>query len=346
MTTDEKYIARCFDLARFGAGSVSPNPLVGAVIVHEDRIIGEGWHRQYGKAHAEVNAINRIKPEDRHLLTKSTIFVSLEPCCIHRNTPPCTDLICSTGIPKVVISSFDATPEVNGKGVEILKNAGIEVVTGVMSDLGNRLCAIRNHFVTKNRPFVLLKYAQSIDGYLGNSTGQVRISNAYTQRYVHKLRAEYDAILVGTNTALIDNPQLNCRLWFGKPPLRIVLDRKLRVPPTHHLLDGKQETLVVTEVQNPPVSSENLRYFPLSFDGKLLPSLFEYLVHQKISSLLVEGGAITLDHFIRENRWDEAIVITGDKTLSDGVKAPSISGVCVNRFSIGSDVVSVWSNAG
>ncbi|RMF32110.1 MAG: bifunctional diaminohydroxyphosphoribosylaminopyrimidine deaminase/5-amino-6-(5-phosphoribosylamino)uracil reductase RibD, partial [Bacteroidetes bacterium] len=229
--SDEVFMRRCFDLARLGAGRVSPNPMVGAVLVYEGRIIGEGWHRRYGGAHAEVNALASVAPSDRALIRRSTLYVSLEPCCIHRKTPPCTNLILREGIPRVVVSCLDPTPEVNGRGLELLREGGVEVRVGVLEEEGRRLIRFREAFVRHGRPFVLLKFACSRDGFLGKPGEQIWISNPWTKRWVHRCRAAADAILVGTRTARTDNPQLTTRLFFGDSPLRIVLDRRLTLPP-------------------------------------------------------------------------------------------------------------------
>ncbi|NJK84368.1 MAG: bifunctional diaminohydroxyphosphoribosylaminopyrimidine deaminase/5-amino-6-(5-phosphoribosylamino)uracil reductase RibD [Saprospiraceae bacterium] len=221
---DTLFLQRCFDLARLGAGAVAPNPMVGAVVVHKGKIIGEGYHQKYGKAHAEVNAIDSIPSALKYLLPQSTLYVSLEPCCFFGNTPACTDLIIRSKIPKVVIAALDATPEVSGKGVAILKKHGIEVV--ISGNEGNALVRPRTVFVQQNRPYLILKYAQTRDGFIGKPNERLIISNLYTQRLVHKWRSEVNAILVGTNTAVLDNPQLNNRLYFGQSPIRLLLDPK------------------------------------------------------------------------------------------------------------------------
>ena len=209
MNDEELYIKRCFDLARLGKGKVSPNPLVGAVIVHENRVIGEGYHAAYGKAHAEVNAIESIKSEDKKLLKESIIYISLEPCCIHANTPPCTDLIIKNQIPKVVFSSIDRTPNVDGKSIEILEDAGCQVQLGILQSEGDQLCRFRNTFVAKKRPYIILKYAQSLDGFIGKKEESIWLTNSISKRLVHKWRSEADAIIIGTNTAEIDNPKFD-----------------------------------------------------------------------------------------------------------------------------------------
>jgi diaminohydroxyphosphoribosylaminopyrimidine deaminase/5-amino-6-(5-phosphoribosylamino)uracil reductase len=337
------YIQRCFDLARLGAGSVSPNPMVGAVLVYENRIIGEGWHQRYGQAHAEVNTVNSVRPEDRKWIEHSTLYVSLEPCCIYGNTPPCTDLILRYKIPKVVISCLDHSPAVNGRGVEILKSAGVEVISGILEEKGDALSAIRNTFVSARRPYIVLKFARSKDGFLGANAQQTLITNSYSQRLVHKWRSELDAILVGTQTALIDNPKLNNRLWFGRSPLRIAFDRELRIPAGHFLLDGREKTWIVTE-KSPTSSLPNLAYITLKFDVNLLPDLLNQLLERRISSLFVEGGARTLAGFIEGGWWDEARIFTGNKLLKNGISAPFVTGTLLEESTIGDDMLTIISN--
>lgn len=327
MSADEHYMRRCFDLARLGAGSVSPNPMVGAVLVHGARIIGEGFHQRYGEAHAEVNAVNSVRAEDLHLLAEATLYVSLEPCCIFGKTPPCTNLILEHRIPKVVISCLDQTPGVAGQGVEILRSAGVEVISGVLEAEGFRLSAIRNTFVTQQRPYILLKFAKTRDGFFAPDTGlQHWISNAYSKRLVHRWRSEVDAILVGTNTALHDNPQLSNRLYFGKSPLRLVLDKNLRLPPTLALFDGSSPTLVFTAQESAPKNAlPNVEYIALDFQKDWLPQMLNILAERKITSLMVEGGAQLLQAFIEAGLWDEARVLTGEALLFKGLAAPNLA---------------------
>ncbi|MFM9947858.1 MAG: bifunctional diaminohydroxyphosphoribosylaminopyrimidine deaminase/5-amino-6-(5-phosphoribosylamino)uracil reductase RibD [Saprospiraceae bacterium] len=322
MRTHETYMRRCFDLARLGAGNVSPNPMVGAVLVHQDRIIGEGFHRKYGQAHAEVNAVNSVRAQDRHLLREATLYVSLEPCCIFGKTPPCTNLILEHRIPKVVISCLDQTPGVAGKGVEILRAATVEVVTGLLEAEGQRLSAIRNTFVSQQRPYIILKFAQTKDRFIGPEDGsQHWITNVYTKRLVHRWRSEADAILVGTNTALSDDPQLTNRFYFGKSPLRVVVDKSLRLPKTLALFDGTNPTLVFTE-RTDAINSNNLEYVSIAFDQNLVQQILVHLTEKKCTSLIVEGGARLLQAFLNAGIWDEARVFTGTKYLFEGIPAP------------------------
>lgn len=322
---EEKYMARCIALARGGRGNTSPNPMVGAVVVYEGRILGEGYHRKYGEAHAEVNAIAAVRNEA--LLKDSTLYVSLEPCSHYGKTPPCAELIIQKRIPRVVVASLDPFPEVSGRGIRMLRAAGVEVVTGVLE---KEACALNPAFMTAQqarRPYVILKWAQSADGYMDRlradaSALPALLSSAETMRGVHKLRSEVAAILVATNTALLDNPSLTVRHWAGKSPVRIVLDRTLRIPSHYHLLDGTVCTWVFTakEVQ----SRENVEYIKIDFNQDVLPQVLYHLFTRQLDSLLVEGGASLLNSFLREGLWDHAVVESSPICLQDGVRAPDM----------------------
>ncbi|HFA52180.1 MAG TPA: bifunctional diaminohydroxyphosphoribosylaminopyrimidine deaminase/5-amino-6-(5-phosphoribosylamino)uracil reductase RibD [Bacteroidetes bacterium] len=338
----DHYMSRCFDLARLGAGRVSPNPMVGAVLVHQGRIIGEGWHMKYGEAHAEVNALKNVFPEDRHLIEKSTLYVSLEPCCIHGKTPPCTNLILENKIKKVVISCIDQTPGVKGGGVAVLQRAGVEVIHGVMEDKGKEISAFRNTFTAKKRPFVQLKFAQTKNGFMGQRGRQVWISNLFTKRLAHQLRSESDAILIGKNTALADGPKLTNRLWFGHSPLRIVLDKNLDIPAGNPVFGEGARTWVVTEKTPPAGLPPNCIFQKIKFDENLLPNLLAKLFENKVTSLIVEGGAYTLQQFVGQGLWDEALVFTGNKTLESGIAAPKIPGQIIKEWPVAGDLVSLY----
>lgn len=325
MIVEEKYMARCIELARSGAGFTSPNPLVGSVIVCDDRIIGEGFHRKAGEAHAEVNAIASVR--DESLLRRSTLYVNLEPCSHYGKTPPCAELIIRKKIPRVVIGCLDPFPEVSGRGVRRLLEAGVEVVTGILDKESRALNKAFMTFQEKRRPYIILKWAQSADGYMDNerqdsSVPPANISSPETRRLVHKLRSEVAAIMVGTRTALLDNPSLSVRHWSGKSPARIVLDRHLCIPSHYHLLDGQSPTLVFTShtAQNQP----NLEYLTADFNRPVLPQVMEALYERKLDSLLVEGGACLLNHFLEEGLWDEARIETAPFRLGGGVKAPTL----------------------
>lgn len=344
--THQIFMQRCFDLARLGAGNVSPNPTVGAVLVHEGRIIGEGWHQQYGQAHAEVNAVNSVQAEEKRYIPDSTLYVSLEPCNIQGKTPPCTSLILKEKIKKVVIACIDQTPEVKGGGVSILENAGVEVVHGVLEKKGQAISAFRNTFTAKRRPFIQLKFAKSKNGYMGQSGHQVWISNLYSKRLAHKYRAEYDAILIGTTTALIDNPQLNNRLWYGKSPLRIVLDRHLKIPLPNHVFSEGSTTWVITEKEKPLQAKDHVEYYSFPFDENLIEQILALLFENKKSSLIVEGGAYTLNQFIRKQLWDEAWVFTGNKVIKEGIEAPLVFGEILGEWHLADDQLTIFQNSG
>lgn len=336
------FLRRSFQLARLGAGSVAPNPMVGAVIVHDGRIIGEGWHRQYGKAHAEVNAVASVKPEERHLIKDSTIYVSLEPCCIHGNTPPCTDLIQREGIKKVVFSTIDHTPGVDGNSITILEKSGASVEAGILQEESAELVRRRHVFLSQKRPYIILKYAQSSDGFIGRAGERVAITGPMAQRLVHRWRAEEAAILVGTDTAMTDDPALTNRLWYGKSPLRIVLDRRLRLPHSLKVFDGSAPTLLVSEC--PPAGlPTGIDAFQTAFDGHFWNNLFDYLHSKKIQSTLVEGGAKTLNDLIEKGLWDEVRILTGQNALDNGIPAPRFNGgQLVYNHNIGGDLLEIF----
>ena len=343
-TIHEPYIRRTFQLAQLGAGNVSPNPMVGAVLVHEGRIIGEGYHQQVGHAHAEVNALKNVREADRHLIEKSTLYVSLEPCCIFGRTPPCTNLVLANKIPKVVISCLDLTPEVAGNGVKILRQAGVEVVTGILEKEGQWLSRYRATFVTKNRPYIVLKFAQSQDGFMGKIGEQTWITNAYSKRYVHKLRAEMDAILIGSNTARVDNPQLTNRLYFGKSPLRIVLNKNQDLSPDLAVFQSDVPTWWVNEKIEGWLPNSTTKLVKIAFDEHLLPNLMAQMYAANLSTLLVEGGAATLQHFISANLWDEAHIFTGTKFLEKGVKTPTLFGQVKEKHHLSGDILTIIEN--
>jgi len=335
---------RCFDLARLAAGKVSPNPLVGAVLTYENRVIGEGFHQHYGQAHAEVNAIESVPPEDRHLIQKATLYVSLEPCCFRGNTPACTSLIIEKKIPKVVISCLDNTPEVSGKGVEMLRAAGVAVLTGILEEEGKWLSRFRTTFVLSKRPHVLLKFAKSKDGFMGFENQQVWISNSFSKRWVHKCRSAVDAILVGTNTALKDDPELTTRLYFGRSPLRIILDRQLRLPNQLKIFDRSVKTWIVNDRKEDLEKKGNFRFIKLSFDENLLPKLLYQLYQAQKNSLIVEGGRATLQAFLDTGLWDEALVLTAEKAMGGEIIAPDMPSKVFDEFKIGNDQLTIYRN--
>ncbi|MGQ8338072.1 bifunctional diaminohydroxyphosphoribosylaminopyrimidine deaminase/5-amino-6-(5-phosphoribosylamino)uracil reductase RibD [Sunxiuqinia sp. A32] len=317
---------RCIELARLGINDAAPNPMVGSVIVHNDKIIGEGFHRKCGEAHAEVNAINSVK--DKSLLKESTIYVSLEPCAHFGKTPPCSDLIIASEIPRVVVGCIDPFAEVAGKGIEKMKNAGIEVELGILEEECLELNKRFFTFHQKKRPFIVLKWAQTLDGFLDIDRSQIAfgqptwISNELSRRVVHKQRTEEGAILIGTNTALKDNPSLTVREWHGNQPMRLLIDRKNRLPESLHLKDGKQPTIVFTEED--VVSKANLEYVKVDFQTNILPQILDELYKREIQSVVVEGGGQLLQSFIDQGLWDEAYVYFGNTFFVKGVPAPHL----------------------
>jgi len=325
MTTDKMYMQRCLQLAAIGGGNVAPNPMVGAVLVVDGKIIGEGYHRQYGQAHAEPNAINSVK--DKALLKSATLYVNLEPCSHYGKTPPCAHLIVNCGIPRVVIGTFDPNPKVSGRGVKILQDAGIEVTVGVLEEACNELNKRFFIFQRKKRPYILLKWAQTRDGFidkirLSNEESPLQISNELTRQLTHKMRAENQAILVSTNTVILDNPSLTVRYWSGKNQVRIALDRQGRIPDDYQLMNGQHPTLIFTEMAKP--TKENLRFINIKFDENCLDSLIKALYENLIHSVLVEGGSKLLHSFIEKGYWDEAHIEVSEQEIGAGVPAPVI----------------------
>lgn len=316
---------RCLQLAALGAGNVAPNPMVGAILVFEHRIIGEGYHQQYGEAHAEVNCIKSVAADDKELINSSTLYVSLEPCAHFGKTPPCTNLITENKIPKVVIGCRDSFAEVDGKGVKILQDAGIEVIQGILEneciDLNSRFFT----FYEKHRPYIILKWAQTDDGKIASLStapaGRLLISNEFTNRLVHKWRSEEASILVGTNTALQDDPSLTTRWWPGKNPVRLVIDKHLKLPVDLKLFNGSAKTIVFNFLKQE--ESEKLSYQQLNKDEDMLIQILAKLYTLQIQSVMVEGGSKLLQAFIDAHLWDEARVITNTEMIAGkGLNAP------------------------
>lgn len=349
MKIHENYIKRCIQLAKNGLGNTYPNPLVGCVIIHQDKIIGEGWHRKAGGHHAEVNAINSVK--DKSLLDNATLYVSLEPCNHFGKTPPCSDLIISHQIPKVIIGTIDPYDEVGGKGVQKLKKHGCEVVVGVLEkeciDLNKRFF----NYHTNKRPYIILKWAETKDGFIdidrqvidGDEAKPNWITNQYSRQLVHKWRAEEQAILVGTNTVINDNPKLDVRSWFGKNPTRIVLDKNLRIPNNYKIFDGNVKTIMVTEKEK-DLKINNLFFEQVDFSKIIAKKICNVLYKHEIQSVIIEGGSQTLQTFIDANLWDEAKIFVGEVAFSNGIRAPKIKGVESESKMIRSDVLKVINN--
>lgn len=345
---------RCLQLAQLGEGSVAPNPMVGAVLVYNDRIIGEGYHRQYGQAHAEVNCVNSVTEADKALIPEATIYVSLEPCAHFGKTPPCADLIIEKGIKNVVVGCRDPFSEVDGKGIEKLKAAGIKVTTGILE----KECLASNKrfftFHTQHRPFIVLKWAQTADGQIANEDySRLLISNAYTNRLVHQWRSQQMAILVGTNTALFDDPSLTTRLWPGKDPIRLVVDMNLRLPTSLKLFDGATPTIVfnkqkhtLEQLKNIEWLSAGLQFYQVTEDVSLVHQIINALYQLNIQSVLVEGGTQLLQSFIDEGMWDEAKVITNEElVLGKGLPAPALKGHhFIDSFSLQADHILTYKN--
>lgn len=318
--TDKTFIKRCIELAKKAEGKTYPNPLVGSIIVHNGKIIGEGYHEKAGENHAEINAINSV--ENIHLLKDSTIYVTLEPCSHFGKTPPCANKIVEIGFKKVVIGTLDSHEKVNGKGKELLENAGIEVISGVLEedckDLNKRFFT----FHQKKRPFIILKWAESADGFLDKDFKPTQIGNPLTKQFVHTLRSEEHAILVGTNTALTDNPSLTTREISGRNPVRILIDFDLKVPRDFNIYNEEAETLVFNSLKDS--LDKHIKFIKIE-KKNFLQNLMDKLYENNIQSVIIEGGSFTLKQFIEANLWDEAIVIKNENLiLENGTKAPEL----------------------
>jgi diaminohydroxyphosphoribosylaminopyrimidine deaminase/5-amino-6-(5-phosphoribosylamino)uracil reductase len=337
------FMRRCFDLAQCGAGRVSPNPMVGAVLVFEGKIIGEGWHQQWGEAHAEVNCFHSVKPDNQHLVAQSTLFCSLEPCSHFGKTPPCTDLILEKKIPRVVVSNVDPNPLVAGRGLEKLRAAGVQVESGVLQAEGQRLNRAFFTWMREKRPHIVLKWARSADGFVGRVGERTAISGSAIRRLVHRWRAECDAILVGTTTALVDNPRLDARFYGSKNPLRVAIDLEGKIPATHHFFDGSAETWIFG-VSRPDVEAAHAQFFPAK-PNHLIPNILSQLHGANRSVLLVEGGAHLLRQFLELGLWDEIRVIENERRLGGGVLAPGVpkTAVLQEHFQVAEDSVRVFS---
>jgi diaminohydroxyphosphoribosylaminopyrimidine deaminase/5-amino-6-(5-phosphoribosylamino)uracil reductase len=346
--TDEHYIQRCLDLAQKGLAAVSPNPMVGCVIVHDNKIIGEGYHQKYGEPHAEVNAVSdtfKTYGEAANMLLKAaTAYVSLEPCAHFGKTPPCADLLIKHKLKRVVICNTDPFEQVNGSGIEKLRAAGIEVKIHVLSELGH---FINRRFFTRikqQRPFIIIKFAQTMNGYFAPLGGNQKwITGNAAKQLVHQWRGEEDAILVGKNTALIDNPQLTNRTETGKNPIRIIIDRNLTIPQSHHVFNHEVKTIIFNEIKtevsgkNHYVQMEDMQYY-------LAQKIAYQLYLMDIQSVIIEGGVQLINEFVKADLWDEARVFTGNVSWDDGIKAPLLTGNTIEELNIGSDKLTIFSN--
>jgi len=338
MTHDEFFMQRALELAQLGVGRVSPNPRVGCVIVHNNKIIGEGWHQKFGEAHAEVNAINSAK--DQSLLKESTVYVNLEPCSHFGKTPPCVDLLIKHRVKKVVIGNLDSNPKVHGKGIKKLKDAGIETLTGVLEKEGHELNKRFFTFIEEQRPYIILKWAQTTDEFIAQKNFESKwISNEFSRQLVHRWRSEEDAVLVGTHTASHDNPSLTVRDWTGRNPTRIVIDRFLRLNDRLQLFDKKEKTICYNVLKHEEY--KNLLLVRID-ENNFLEELVHDLFKRNIQSVIVEGGAQTLQLFMDANLWDEARVFTSPRTFGEGIKAPSRKGKLCAQQNIGTDRLEVF----
>ncbi|HIP36614.1 MAG TPA: bifunctional diaminohydroxyphosphoribosylaminopyrimidine deaminase/5-amino-6-(5-phosphoribosylamino)uracil reductase RibD [Crocinitomix sp.] len=340
---DEKYMRRAISLAKLGKGDVSPNPMVGCVIVHNDTIIGEGYHQKYGEAHAEVNAINSVK--NKKLLKKSTIYVNLEPCAHFGKTPPCSNLIIDSKISRVVIGCVDSYAEVAGKGIKRMQQAGIEVSVGVLETESLWLNRRFFTFHQKQRPYIVLKWAQSTNGFIDinrlkhKEKGVFWITQPETKVLVHKWRAIEAGILVGRKTVENDNPSLTCREYYGQQPTRIVIDKELTVDYSQKkIVNNVSNTIIVNQKKSEII--ENIEY--LKVDNFSLPSILHQLYLKDIQSVIVEGGKTTLQFFIDNNLWDEARVLTGINQILNGVKAPELHAKIIDTYRFGKDNVKIF----
>ncbi len=344
---DDIYMKRAIYLAKLGGGNVAPNPMVGCVIVYQNKIIGEGYHQQCGQAHAEVNAINSVK--DKSLLNQSTIYVNLEPCAHFGKTPPCSNLIIKSKIPRVVIGCIDSYAQVAGKGIEKMKNANIDVKVGVLEK--ETLFLNRRFFTfhSKQRPYIILKWAQSINGFMDinrsakKQNGVFWITQPETKLLVHKWRAEESAILVGRKTVKNDNPSLTCRDYYGNNPIRIVIDKDLKINYSNkNIINSDAKTIIFNQIKNKVIN--NIEYLKLS-DFSLSNILYQ-LYKKNIQSVIVEGGEYTLSLFIKQNLWDEARVLTGVGQITNGKIAPCLHQPVLSTYNYGKDKVSIILNTG
>lgn len=346
---DELYIKRCLELAILGAGNVSPNPMVGCVIVTDGIIIGEGYHQKIGEAHAEVNAIKAVfakygEIEAPLLLKRATAYVSLEPCAHFGKTPPCADLLIRHQLKRVVIGNKDPFDAVDGKGITKLKNAGIIVESGVL----DKECAhLNRRFFTRirqQRPYIILKWASTANGYFAPiKEAQKWISGPLAKRLVHKWRTEEDAVIVGKRTAMVDNPQLNAREWPGKNPIRIIIDRNLEVPVTHHVYNDEAKTIIFNEVKTDVV--DNIHFIQMEDMSFYLPQKIAFQLYlMDIQSVIIDGGAHLLNLFIEAGLWDEARVFSSKTTWQEGIPAPKINKISTAQHQIGNDQLSIYYN--
>ncbi len=317
----EKFMGRCLQLAEMGSASVAPNPMVGAVLVYNDVVIGEGFHTQYGAPHAEVECLLNVSEDKKHLIAESSLYVSLEPCNHFGKTPPCTDLIIQSGIKKVIIACRDFNKKVNGSGIQKLQHAGIEITEGICEHEAKELNKRFFTFHQQQRPYIILKWAQSADGFIAAKDQRTKISDPLTDRLVHRWRSEEAAILVGTQTAIIDNPHLTTRLVSGKNPVRILIDKYLEIPLGNHMYNNEAPTIIInTQKQE---EEKNIFFYKTNEEENVLAALISLMHQRTLTSLIVEGGTKTIQTFITAGLWDEVRIITNKSLkLTEGVAAP------------------------
>lgn len=336
------FMKRCLELAQRGYAHAAPNPMVGAVLVHKGRIIGEGWHERWGEAHAEVNCISSVRAEDRPLISESTMYVSLEPCAHFGRTPPCAALLVREQVKEVIIANIDPFEKVDGNGISILERAGIATKTGLLQEAGRWLNRRFFCFHQQQRPYIILKWAESEEGNMAPADrSRFQLSNHFSSGMVHQWRSAESAIMVGFNTALHDNPQLTARQWEGPQPLRIVTDKSLKLPLTHHLFNNEADTWVLNELEER--QDGNVSFVKLSFDAQLLPAILQRLHLHKKLSLIVEGGPALLRSFIQQGLWDEARIFRTNTSLPDGIAAPALAnGGLQYESPVGTDRLQLW----
>ncbi|WP_029272659.1 bifunctional diaminohydroxyphosphoribosylaminopyrimidine deaminase/5-amino-6-(5-phosphoribosylamino)uracil reductase RibD [Flavobacterium sp. KJJ] len=340
MNLHEKYIKRCIELAKNGFGTTYPNPMVGSLIVYNGQIIGEGWHKKAGEPHAEVNAVRSVK--DKSLLKKATIYVSLEPCSHFGKTPPCCDLIIENKIPNVVVGTVDPNEKVAGNGIKKLLEAGINVMVGILEDECNELNKRFFTFHQKKRPYIILKWAESQDGFLApekelnQERKPVWITNTYSRQLVHKWRSEEQAILAGTQTVIDDNPKLNVRDWAGNNPVRVILDQNNRISRDSFVFDNSVKTIVFTKSEI-SFSVEKTSFEVIDFNQNIIPQILAVLHQNQIQSIIIEGGLQTLQSFIDQNTWDEARIFIGETIFNKGTKAPILQKKTITKTHIQND---------
>ena len=343
---DRKWMRRCFDLARNGIGAVSPNPPVGAVLIHQGRMISEGYHQFFGGAHAEVNVFSNLLQHEKPIPKDATLYVSLEPCCIYSKTPPCTDLILQEGIQDVRISILDPNPEISGRSVELMRSKGIKVTTGILEEEGKNLIRAFQTNILQQRPHIILKWAQSRHGFMGKKEERVLISHPYTSTWTHSLRTSVDAIMVGAQTVMTDNPLLTTRFAAGKSPHRIIYDPRNRLDNSYNVFaeDGCH-VFYFSMNKNPAISNTHVREHILDETDHAV-QILKIVFKENIGIVLVEGGKYLLDLFIQENLWDEAWVINSQHPLTEGVRAPVIRGKLIKKLEFATDMITGIANSG